>query len=131
MEPDAQSFSNRHVTEDFVQQLFEIAQRPQNREAAERVEAVRDSIWMPSILAARRQALADLDDRGVTRPVLVVWAANDVSAPLPLALPLYERIAAKTEQAELHVISRSGHYVFREQPHAFVRTVVGFTAGRS
>lgn len=131
MEPDAQSWSRTHVTDGFVERLFEIAGRPESREAAERAEAAREEVWMPSILAARRQALADLDDRGTGLPTLVVWAANDVSAPLPLAQALFERIAAKTEHTELHVIARAGHYVFREQPEAFVRAVGGFCAARS
>jgi pimeloyl-ACP methyl ester carboxylesterase len=131
MEPDAQSFSKEHVTPDFIARLLEIAQRPENREAAEACAEVRDSIWMPSILAARAQALKDIDASGLGAPALVIWAANDVSAPLALAAPLYERISARTEQAEMHVIARAGHYVYREQPDAFVRTLAGFCAGRN
>ena len=130
MEPDAQSFSTGHVSGDFVGRLLEIAESAQNRESHERAEALRDSTWMPSILAARAQALVDIDARGIGVPTLVVWAADDVSAPLPLANALYARITPKTEAAELHVIARSGHYVYREQPDAFVRTVTGFCAGR-
>ena len=130
-EPDAQSLSRTHVTEGFVDRLLEIARLPEHQHAAERVEALRATVWRPSILAARRQALVDLAARGLGVPTLVVWAADDVSAPLPLALALYDRIAARTAQAELHVIGRSGHYVFREQPEAFRRALVGFCAGRS
>jgi 2-hydroxy-6-oxo-6-(2'-carboxyphenyl)-hexa-2,4-dienoate hydrolase len=130
IEPDAQSWSREHVTDDFVDRLLEIARRHDHQHAAERVQALRGTVWRPSILAARRQVLADLAERGLGVPALVVWAANDVSAPLPLALALYDRIAARTEQAEIHVIGRSGHYVFREQPEAFRRVISGFCADR-
>jgi len=129
MEPDAQSKSATHVTDDFVCRLLEIARRREHVEAAERIAVLRDSIWMPSILTARRQALADLDERGLPVPTLVVWAADDVSAPLPLAHSLFGRVAAKTEHAELHVIAHSGHYVFREQGAAFCRVVTAFCRG--
>jgi pimeloyl-ACP methyl ester carboxylesterase len=130
MEPDAQSLSREHVTDDFVDRLLEIANRPEHVEAAERVAGLREPVWMPSILSARRQTLADLDERGLPVPTLVVWAADDLSAPLPLAYSLFERVRAKTEFAELHVIARSGHYVFREQPAAFTRIVAAFCGGR-
>jgi 2-hydroxy-6-oxo-6-(2'-carboxyphenyl)-hexa-2,4-dienoate hydrolase len=126
MEPDAQSRSRAHVSDDFVARLLEIARRPEHVEAAERIAVLREPIWMPSILAARRQALADLDERGLSVPALVVWAADDLSAPLPLAYSLFEHVVARTEHAELHVIGRSGHYVFREQPAAFTRVVTAF-----
>ncbi len=130
MEPDAQSYSADHVSDDFVDRLLEVAESPGNRESHERANALRDSTWMPSILAARAQALVDIDARGIDPPTLVIWAADDLSAPLPLAQALYARITPKTEVAELHVIARSGHYVFREQAEAFVRTVTGFCARR-
>ena len=60
----------------------------------------------------------------------MVWAFNDVSAPLRVhGLPLFERIAATTPAAELHVLNQAGHYVFREQPEAFNRLVRSFCLG--
>ena len=130
MEPDAQSWSTEHVTADWVARLFAISRLTTNREAAERVQALRDSVWMPSILAARARTLADIDELGIPAPTLVVWAANDVSAPLPLGLALFDRIAARTDEADLHVLARSGHYCFRERPEAFERLIAGFCQDR-
>jgi pimeloyl-ACP methyl ester carboxylesterase len=131
LEPDAQSYSRRHVTDDWVDRLLEIARLPAHVEAAERVGAVREQTWMPSILAARARVLADVDARGLRTPTQVVWGADDVSAPLPLAFALFDRLRTRCEELELHVLARAGHYCFREQPRAFERLVVGFAHGRS
>ena len=130
MEPDAQSLSNAHVTDDYVDRMLAIAQLPKQAEAAALAPTLRDAVWGVSLEATKARTLAVIEERGTGAPTLVVWGANDVSAPLPLASLLYERIAPKTEHAELHVIAHAGHYVYREQPDAFLRLVRGFCLGR-
>jgi 2-hydroxy-6-oxonona-2,4-dienedioate hydrolase len=130
LEPVAQSWSDAHVTDDFVERLYAIAQRPECGEAAARVKELREATWMPSILGARARNLEEIDERGLPVPTLIVWGADDPSAPLPLALALFDRIAARTEEVELHVLSHAGHYCFRERPEAFLRLVTGFCGDR-
>ena len=131
MEPDEQSFSRDHVTDDFVGRLLEIALLPTFGEATAAREGDRSApVWAPSLEAARAHALAAIDAGAFTWPTLVVWGANDISAPLPLGQALFERIAAATDRAELHVLARAGHYCFREQPDAFERLITGFCEGR-
>ncbi len=62
-------------------------------------------------------------------PTLVVWGDNDPSAPVPLAQTLFERIARRTRDAELHVLNNAGHFCFREQPAAFNRLLVALCGG--
>ena len=62
-------------------------------------------------------------------PTLVVWGFDDPSARLPVGQHLFERICARTPQAELHVLNRAGHCSFREQPRAFNRLVTDFCLG--
>ena len=126
IEPDAQSFSREHVTDDWVVRLLEIAELPKLQEAKARVVELRDTVWLPSLLPLRARTIEEIDDRGLPVPTLVVWGRDDVSAPLALALQLYERIAVRTADAELHVLGRAGHYCFREQPRAFERLVASF-----
>ena len=130
IEPELQSFATAHVTDDFLDRLLEIARRPEFEHAAGRIRELRDTTWMPSILPVRAATLAEIDAHGLPRPTLVVWGANDPSAPLPLALSLFERIAARTPETDLHVLGRAGHYCFREQPEAFERALAGFCLGR-
>jgi pimeloyl-ACP methyl ester carboxylesterase len=130
IEPDLQSFSREHVTDPFVGRLLEIARRPAFRHAASRMKELRETTWMPSILPARAGALAEIDAHGLPVPVLVVWGADDPSAPLPLGLALHERIAARTAEADLLVLGRAGHYCFRERPRAFERALTAFCLER-
>jgi 2-hydroxy-6-oxonona-2,4-dienedioate hydrolase len=126
LEPDLQSVSTNHVTDDYVERLLEIALRPTFAHAAARMRELRETAWMPSILPVRARTLADVDAGRLRVPTLVVWGSGDVSAPLPLAYALFERIERGTERSELHVLGRAGHYCFREQPRAFERVVAAF-----
>lgn len=126
MEPEEQSWSADHVTDDFLERMLAIAQlrAPSNKDWYE-------EIWMPSIIDMRQSNLAQIDERGIPVPTLVVWGADDPSAPVPLAYALFERIVARTAEAELHLLGRAGHYAFREQPRAFVRALEAFCLDRT
>jgi len=130
IEPELQSTSSDHVTADFVERLLEIARRPEFEHAAARMKALREKTWLPSILPVRARTLEEIDGRGLPVPALVVWGADDPSAPLPLAHALFERIAARTPEADLLVLGRAGHYCFRERPVAFERALAGFCLER-
>jgi pimeloyl-ACP methyl ester carboxylesterase len=130
IEPDLQSFSREHVTDGLLERLLAIARRPEFEHAARKVKELRATVWMPSIEPVRAETLADIDVRGLPVPTLVVWGAEDPSAPLPLAHALHARIAARTPEADLHVLGRAGHYCFRERPAAFERTLAAFCLGR-
>jgi 2-hydroxy-6-oxonona-2,4-dienedioate hydrolase len=129
MEPDEQSWATEHVSDDFLDRLLEIANLPSFREAAAAIGEVREAAWEPTLEETRRGTLGAIDYGGLPCPTLVVWGADDPSAPLPLALALFERIAAKTPRTELHVLAHAGHYCFREQPEAFDRLITAFCDG--
>jgi pimeloyl-ACP methyl ester carboxylesterase len=59
----------------------------------------------------------------------MTWSYNDRSAALPRGQQLFDRIAARTRDAEFHIFNRTGHYVMREQPAAFTHLVRGFCLG--
>lgn len=126
MEPDAQAFSTAQVTADFVVRLLAISGLPKTLDAQERMKRLTDSVWAPSLARVKAETLTMIDDRGLPVRTLVLWGMNDKSAQVPLAFTLYGQIAAKTPDAELHISNGSGHYTFREQPEAFVRTVEAF-----
>ena len=126
MEPDANSYSTEHVTDDFVARYLEIASLAKTQEAQRRMKALGDSIWTPSLKRNKEQALERIDARGIPAPTLVVWGFNDPSAPLPLGASLFERICARTPRAEFHVLNQAGHYGFREHPDEFNRLLRSF-----
>jgi 2-hydroxy-6-oxonona-2,4-dienedioate hydrolase len=127
MEPEAQSFSQAHITDDFADRLVANALLPERQEADERMKAIASTAWFPSLHRARAEALRLLDAHGLPVPTLIIWGLNDVSAPLRNhGLPLLERITAKTPRTVMVLINQTGHYVMREQPDAFVRALRGF-----
>lgn len=125
-EPDAQAYSGEQVTEDFVARMCRIADLPKVREARGRMKALSQTVWFPSLNRARADTLRRIDESGLPVPTLVIWGFNDQAAPVVLAHRLFERICAKTPQAELHVLNGAGHYSFREQPAAFNRVLRSF-----
>ena len=130
IEPDAQAYSSKvHVTDDFIARMLEIAQLPKTQEAMDRMGVLESTVWMPSLNRRRQELLRKIDESGIPVPTLIIWGANDCSAPLSLGYTLFERIALKTPQAEMHVLNGAGHYCFREQPEAFLRVVRGFCLG--
>ena len=125
-EPDAQAYSRAHITEDFVQRMLAIANLPKSQEMLERMQTVGPNQWQPDLNRSRAETIREIDERGLPCPTLLCWGANDRSAPLPLGHKLYARIAARTPDAEFHVLNHAGHYSFREQWPKFNRLVRAF-----
>src|SRR5262249_25059862 len=130
LEPELQSGSPTHVTDDFVDRLLAIARSDTYVHAHARMERLRYTHWFPSLAAERERVLATTAAHGLPAPVLVVWGARDPSAPLPLAFGLFEHIVRSTRGCELHVLGDAGHYSFREEPRAFERAVGAFCLER-
>ncbi len=129
MEPDAQAHSLAQVTDDFVSRLLAIAQTPRHAAANERMQALANSRWFPTMNQHKADILRRIDESGLPRPTLVVWGFNDRSAPLPLGHELFARIARKTPRAEMHILNGAGHYSYRDQYQAFNRTLTSFCLG--
>jgi pimeloyl-ACP methyl ester carboxylesterase len=126
LEVEAQSFSHEHVSAAFARRRLEVHRLPKTEEVRRRMAALRDSVWTPSLTPHRVAMLQTIDRRGLPVPTLLVWGLNDPSARLPLGLALLRRVAAKTNEVELLVLNRAGHYVFREQPVRFNRALTTF-----
>jgi pimeloyl-ACP methyl ester carboxylesterase len=120
-EVDAQSWSTRHVTGDFVDRLLEIAELPKQGRVA--ISAT-DPRFVAELGSARDGALHAIDAGALPTRTMLVWGRDDPSAAYELGLALFARVAAKTEDATFHLLSRAGHYCFRERPATFNRLLV-------
>lgn len=130
IEPEAQAYNKAQITDDFTNRMLEISLLDKVRHAQARMRAIGNVVWMRSLNESRAEVLRRIDQHGLSAPTLMIWAFNDVSAPLRIhGVPLFERICAKTAKAQLLVINRGGHYIFREQPDAFHRAVRSFGLG--
>jgi len=61
----------------------------------------------------------------IAAPTLVVWGRDDRFVPLDVGL----RLVAGLQNADLHVLSRCGHWAQWEHADKFNRTVLGFLHG--
>ncbi len=126
MEPDAQAFSREQVTDDFVRRLLEIAQLPKTQEAKQIMVTAGPEHWAPSMARHKERILSRIDMEGMPAPTLLTWGMDDKSAFVPLAFTLFDRIAARTPRAALHIVNSSGHYVFREQTSDYIGAISAF-----
>jgi pimeloyl-ACP methyl ester carboxylesterase len=97
-----------------------------------RVERVEDDLEKPGTVAAalataRGHHFAALHEalRGFSRPVLLLWGANDEVTPLRFG----QRLAAELEDAELKVYPRCGHIPMVEAHNQSTRDLAHFLDG--
>jgi 2-hydroxy-6-oxonona-2,4-dienedioate hydrolase len=127
VEPEAQSFSWDHITDDWVDRLVENARLPKTIAAQQAMAGGRSGPFNASLTTAREDAHVMIAATGFAQPTLIIWALNDVSAFIAeYGYPLLDRIASTTPWTEFHIINQSGHYVFREQAATFAKTLRGF-----
>jgi 2-hydroxy-6-oxonona-2,4-dienedioate hydrolase len=128
VEPIANSYSQTHITDEYIDRYLEISKLPTFEEAESKMrDGLVGTVFMPNLNRARAETLAEIDRRGLPCRTLVVWSANDRSAPLrEVGLRLYERLVAKTDEAEMHVFNHAGHYTYREHPVGFNKVVTTF-----
>lgn len=126
IEPEAQSLSQAHLSDDFVGRLVAIARRPEVLRARREMAERGSSLFQPSLERARAEALQAIGERGLPVPTLILWGAQDPSTPALAGERLWDLVRRRTELSELRFIEGAGHYCFREQPAAFVSEVVDF-----
>jgi 2-hydroxy-6-oxo-6-(2'-carboxyphenyl)-hexa-2,4-dienoate hydrolase len=122
---DKNSYATDHVTDEYLDRQLEAALLPKTQEAKAKMADIRGpgtgkeigrSTFLPSMARVKAETLRKIDEQGLPAPTLVFWGANDPSAKLPLGHLLFERICAKTPEAEMHVFNQSGHATYREHP---------------
>ena len=125
VEAEMNSYSTDHVTDAYLDRYLEIARLPGQQAALARMRGgLNENVFLPNIRRARREVLGQIDQRGMPVRTILVWGRNDPSAPLAeVGIPLYKRISATTDDAEMHVFNHAGHYTYREQAAGFNRLV--------
>lgn len=123
---EANSFNPAHVTDEYIERMFYVSQHPDGDKVRARMVEIGPSVWIPSVNRARDEALSELSRRGLPMPTVMVWGANDPSAPLILGHKLFERIGEHTANLSMHILKPSGHSVFRERSEAFNRLIRAF-----
>jgi 2-hydroxy-6-oxonona-2,4-dienedioate hydrolase len=127
LEPTANAFSDRHITEDWVSAMMDIAELPKSREVLAKFDALSPTQFFPLFSKQREELIAWIENGGVQVPVLLVWGFNDPSAPLEtFGMDTLRLFAQRVPWTQMHVFNEAGHYVFREHPDEFVTAVTNF-----
>jgi 2-hydroxy-6-oxonona-2,4-dienedioate hydrolase len=71
--------------------------------------------------------LARIRKEGVLQmPVLIYWGLNDTVSPVANGQALHDLIAQQNPRVRIITAEKAGHFLFREDPEAFVKNVTEF-----
>ena len=87
------------------------------------------SRFLPGLLEDKDEFFMRIEADGFRRPILLVWAWNDPTAPIDLGMKFYDVIAQKTARLSMHILNEAGHFSFRERPEEFNRVITEFVEG--
>lgn len=117
------SFSPDHIDETWLNALTEVAATVKYRET---VLKLPDSPFFSHLARHKKETLALLGERGIGKPVLVLWGRNDPTATIERGRELFGLIASRQARAEMHVLNQAGHFVYREKPAEFNSVVLNW-----
>ncbi len=124
-EPDANSYFQSHVTDEYVERLLKAALLPKSAEARNKMKRLGDQYRSDS--GRMKAETHDMIKEGKLKaPTLILWAYNDPSAPLELGLQLMDIIAPAHPQTQMHILNQAAHYSCRDQVDKFNRIVTSF-----
>jgi 2-hydroxy-6-oxonona-2,4-dienedioate hydrolase len=123
----ANSYSDDHITESMVDAGVEIGRREQFAEAKARMADGLYDRFKADMLERLDRIKKEIADGSLSVPTLLMWGFNDPSATMDrCGKPAIDQFFPVVEECEMHILNRAGHYCFREQPDAFVDTLLGF-----
>lgn len=125
-EPEMNSYSTDHVTDEFIEKRLKIALLPKILEARRKMVTLKSAVFLPSLNKKKEETLGLIESGSLKQPTIVIWSLNDPSAPVKIGIDLFRMIASKNEYAEMHLINQAGHYSYREHPAEFNRVVASF-----
>ncbi len=120
------SFAGDHITDGFLDQILAVQALPKTAEARAAWARLYPS-FAADIVARQAETHAWIRAGKITCPTLVVWSYHDPSATMErCGIPCMNLILPSVPQSEMHILTRAGHFCFREQPEAFNAAVTGF-----
>ncbi len=123
----ANSLSNEHITDDFVDVMVKIAMLPKSQEATAKMKAGLQSKFLEDLAIKQKETHEWVRAGKIKAPTLIMWGFNDPSATFdPVGLATLRLLFPYAPKAQMHILSKAGHYCFREQPEAFVTAVKSF-----
>ena len=125
-EPLANSYSQEHVSEDFIEEMLRIGRLPRTIEARKKMEHFLEAVFLPSMREKKYETLKLIEDGGLKAPTLIIWGVNDQSSPMKLGINLLQVIGSVVPRTEFHAFNHAGHYVFREHAQKVNQLITNF-----
>jgi 2-hydroxy-6-oxonona-2,4-dienedioate hydrolase len=125
-EPIANSYSQEHISEDFIQEMLRIGRLPRTLEARAKMEHFLEAVFLPSMREKKYETLKLIEAGRLHAPTLIIWGADDRSSPMKLGLDLLRVIGAVVPRTEFHAFNQAGHYVFREHAPQVNQLITNF-----
>jgi 2-hydroxy-6-oxo-6-(2'-carboxyphenyl)-hexa-2,4-dienoate hydrolase len=125
-EPIANSYSQAHISEDFVQEMLRIGRLPRTLEARKKMETFLEAVFLPSMREKKYETLKLIQAGRLKAPTLIIWGVNDQSSPMKLGLDLLHVIGSVVPRTEFHAFNQAGHYVFREHAQQVNQLIANF-----
>jgi 2-hydroxy-6-oxonona-2,4-dienedioate hydrolase len=130
-EPEANSYSNDHITDDFIEAMLKIALLPKTIEAREKMEHLLDALFLPDVRKRKYETIDLINAGRLKAPTLIIWGANDRSSPMKLGVGLLEIVGKMVNRTQFHTFNHAAHYVFREHPHEVNQLIINFVKNSS
>jgi len=124
-EPLANSYSQEHISEDFIQEMLRISRLPRTLEARKKMETFLEAVFLPSMREKQYETLKLIEASGLKAPTLIIWGINDQSSPMKLGID-FQVIGSVVPRTEFHVFNHAGHYVFREHAQQVNQLITNF-----
>lgn len=125
-EPEANSFSKDHITQEFVEAMLTMALLPKVIEARKKMDESLETQFVADMRKRKYETLDLIKAGRLKAPTLIIWGLNDVPAPIRLGLDLSQRIGSVVARTQFHAFNQAGHYVYREHPQEMNQLVVNF-----
>ena len=125
-EPIANSYSQAHISEDFIREMLRIGRLPRTLEARKKMETFLEAVFLPSMREKKYETLKLIQAGRLKAPTLIIWGVNDQSSPMKLGLELLQVIASVVPRTEFHAFNQAGHYVFREHAGQVNQLITNF-----
>ncbi len=126
------SFSAEHITDRFLDGVLDIVDLPAAKERVGKMASGLRGQFSQDLVTRQQETHEWIKAGGIEAPTLVIWAFNDPSATMErCGVPCMELIMSSVSNSQMHIINEAGHYVFREQPEAFVDAVNTFIQANS
>ena len=123
----ANSFSDDHLTDEFLDRLMEINNLPKSREAVAKMKAGLMSQFKANLADELGSTHEWIKSGGIKAPLLIMWGYNDPTANIdPMGVETMHLLLSSTPDSQMHILNQAGHWSFREQSDNFVAAVTSF-----